>query len=290
MSVPLPPVTASVHLQAIAYDEEGLQSPRAEFTLQGARRLQPRGRLLGLCVGISRYQDRRLSLRYAAADAVALAETLNRQGASPEGQAHLYASAGVTALTDEQATRHRVGAELDRLIAQATRADTVILFLSGHGWEGAAREFFFAPYEVDRNNPARTALPWRDVVQRLGRLSQQSKRVLVLLDACHSGSAASNEALIRGLLAADAGVMVFAASRGSEESLESPDWRHGLFTQALLEALAGKTALPGGPGVTLWDLATYVRRRVKELSEGAQNPQVPFLQDFDTDAPIAVPR
>jgi uncharacterized caspase-like protein len=192
----------------------------------------------------------------------------------------------VNALTNQQATREAVKTALDNLVAQTTRADTVMVSLSGHGWRTDERTFYFATHEVNRNNIAATALPWREVTERLTQLSQKSKRVIVLLDACHSGSAASNEELVKAILNANAGVMVFASSKGSEVSLENAEWGHGAFTKALLEGISGKAADDNEKSVTLWDFASYVRRRVKQLTEGTQNPQVPFLQDFDTDAAI----
>src|SRR5205823_13187803 len=131
------------------------------------------------------------------------------------------------------------------------------IFLAGNGGrsagatfdsEGAGREPYqinFTTHEISRRVPAHAALAWSAFTQRLALLSRKTRRVLVLLDACHSGSAANNEELVRALLTAHAGVLVFAGSRGSEVSLESPEWRHGAFTQAILEALQGQAVSAG---------------------------------------------
>ena len=71
-------------------------------------------------------------------------------------------------------------------------------------------------------------------------------------------------------------------------SLELAELQHGAFTKALLEGLSGQGGAAGEKSVTLWDFASYVRRRVKELTNGTQNPHIPFLQDFDIDAAIAL--
>lgn len=285
--VPLPVGGTSIRLQAIAFDPDGLQSQRDEILVTRDPTAIAKGRLLGLCVGVSHYKEARLNLQSADRDATALAGAL-------QSQRGLYSSTQIMALTNESATRAGLAAALDKLIAGATKADTVIVLLSGHGWRDTAPAgapnggaFYFATYEVDSANVAKTALPWTEIVRRLTILSAKSKRVLVLLDACHSGSAATNEDLVKALLGANAGVMVFASSRGSELSLELPDVGHGAFTEALLEALNGQAAPPGEKNVTLWDFASYVRRRVKELTEGAQNPQIPFWQDFDIDDAVA---
>lgn len=280
VSLPLPPGEANIRLQAIAFDNDGLQSERDEILFTREAKTVT-GELLGLCVGVSHYQDARLDLKFADADAKALSQVLGAQRG-------IYSKAKVSALTNEKATAKNTKVALDALIARSTRADTVILSLSGHGWRDDERNFYFAPYEVNRNSIKKTALPWKEITDRLTKLSQKSKRVIVLLDACHSGSAATNEELVKATLSANAGVLIFASSRGREVSLENGDWAHGAFTKALIEAIEGKAAPQGEKSVTMLDLLGYVSRRVKTLTENQQHPQVPFLQDFDTDAALMV--
>lgn len=275
----LPPGEATVRVQAIAYDEDGLQSPREELLFTRDPAPAASGKLLGVSVGVSRYRDRSLDLRYAHQDALALAADLGRQRG-------IYSGAEITALTDEKATAPGVRAALDRLVERTSKADTVVLFLSGHGWRAEDGTFYFATHEVDRKAIPATALPWNDVVERLVRLSETSRRVIVLLDACHSGSAATNEELVKSLLRANAGVLVLASSKGSEVSLESEALQHGAFTKAVLEAIEGGAAPPGEKSITVLDFLSYVARRVRTLTGDAQHPHVPYLQDFDTDTAL----
>lgn len=278
-SLPLPAGAREIRVQAIAYDEDGLQSAREEILFTRDAAAAPTGRLLGLCVGVSRYEDSRLNLKYAHKDAQVLAQQLQTQRG-------IYSSAETAALVDEKATSAGIRAGLDSLVSRARKQDTVVVFLSGHGWRSDDRTFYFASHEVSRADIPKTALPWTDVVQRLRQLSEKSKRVVVLLDACHSGSAATNEDLVKALLSANAGVIVFASSKGSEVSLESPELEHGVFTKALLEALEGKAAPAGEKGITVLDFLSYVSRRVKALTTDMQHPHIPFLQDFETDATL----
>ncbi len=275
----LPAEGSSIKVQAIALDNDGLQSARQEILFTRDAATVVSGKLLGLCVGVSQYQDPRLNLKFADADATAVAAVLNQQRG-------LYLTAQVAALTNEAATSQAVRDGLDALIARTSRADTVVVLLSGHGWRDEARRFYFATHEVNRNDVAHSALPWSEVIARLTTLSEKSKRVIVLLDACHSGSAATNDEMVKAILGANAGVLVFASSRGSELSLENGDWGHGAFTKALLEAMSGQASPPDEKSVTTIDFIAYVSRRVKALTANEQHPQVPFLQDFESDAPI----
>lgn len=277
--VPLPPGAREIRVQAIAFDEDGLRSAREEILFTRDAAPAHAGRLLGLCVGVSKYADAALDLGYAAKDAEALAAQLSKQRG-------VYADASVAALVDEKALAPAVRTGLDTLVASATKQDTVVVFLSGHGWRSEDGGFYFATREVSRANIAGTALPWSDVVLRLRQLSEKAKRVVVLLDACHSGSAASNEDLLKAVLGANSGVLVFASSKGSEYSLENAEVEHGIFTKAILEALSGQANVPGEKGLTVLDFLSYVSRRVKALSMDMQHPHVPFLQDFDTESAL----
>ena len=84
-------------------------------------------------------------------------------------------------------------------------------------------------------------------------------RVLVLLDACHSGAttmdgtaiAVDVDALRTGLAAAN--VTVLTSSKGSETSEERESWQHGAFIKALLDSFnacyrsCGSSRPPGSP-------------------------------------------
>jgi WD40 repeat protein/uncharacterized caspase-like protein len=71
------------------------------------------------------------------------------------------------------------------------------------------------------------------------------------------------------------GAIVLSSSRGDEYSLESDGLRQGLFTSAVLEALAQAAADADRDGrVDSREIQAWVGRRVPELSGGAQHPVV----------------
>lgn len=283
IALPLPPSDKEIKLQALAIDDDGLQSAREEVLFShDVASLPKTGSLLGLCIGVSRYNNPKLNLCYADRDATELAQALNKQRG-------IYHSAAVATLLNEKATRASIAAGLDSLIAQATKADTVMLLFSGHGWRSEERTFFFASADIDTRSSqsvAQTALPWAEVVSRLVRLSEKSRRVIVLLDACHSGSAVTNSELVRSVLSAESGVLVLASSKGEEISQERSDLEHGIFTKALLEAVNGQASAPGENSTTTLEFLAYVARRIKQLSEDTQHSYIPLLENFSTDDAI----
>ena len=76
---------------------------------------------------------------------------------------------------------------------------------------------------------------------------------------------------------------MFGSSRQSERTWESPEWGHGAFTKAVLEAIDGKAGTAGS--ITLGDFSEYVDRRVIELTQDQQHP-FPFVLDFSLGTPL----
>ena len=67
--------------------------------------------------------------------------------------------------------------------------------------------------------------------------------------------------------------MMFHSSADSEISYEDPQWKHGAFTYAILEALeSGKGDNSGDYIIDFDELNLYVKKRVKQLTDGKQHP------------------
>ena len=86
--------------------------------------------------------------------------------------------------------------------------------------------------------------------------------------------------------------MVFSASKGRQNSLESPDIGNGagIFTYALLQGLGEKSNeadLNGNDVVEFMDLVDYVKNYVNEITNGEQTPWLSRKELFG-DLPIAV--
>jgi hypothetical protein len=73
-------------------------------------------------------------------------------------------------------------------------------------------------------------------------------------------------------------VTVLPSSRKNELSEELPAWRHGAFTQAFLDALAGAGDPEGHGVISMSDLASAMARDLAGLTHGKQHlgPHVNF--------------
>jgi WD40 repeat protein len=223
-----------------------------------------------LSVGVARYRNRDLMLRYTANDA----ETIAR--AFKEHSKDLYRKVEVKLLTDENATRGNILDGLDWLRKQMTQRDVSVFFYSGHGARDEQGRFYLLPVESDPDKLRSTAVANEDLKTGLAALPG---RVLVLLDACHAGAtggdrrkAALTDDLVRDLATDDYGVVTMCSSMGREFSLESDKHKGSFFTLALVEGLAGKAGRSPDGAVYLHKLDVYVTDRVKELSDGKQHP------------------
>ena len=120
---------------------------------------------------------------------------------------------------------------------------------------------YLLPHDVDVGNIAATGFPMWDLEKVLYQ-TLKAQRVIVLVDACHSGGVgiATGEKGIGLQEQADLynryykrlgntspGRVILSSSAGDEVSREGSKWdRHGVFTWALLKGLQGEADGLGG--------------------------------------------
>jgi hypothetical protein len=220
-----------------------------------------------LAVGISEYPGA-LALRYAHKGAIAVEKALRA------GRHGVFRQVETRLLTDAQATRKNILDGLDWLEKRTQAADVAIVFLTGHGTRDARGQFYFIPVDMDERDLEHSAVGG-DVLKK--KIAGLAGRVLVILDSCHSGAAsrlkrARTDDLVRDLVSEDAGVVVMCSSQGEEYSWESRHVEHGYFALALVEALGGRADFNHDRYIYLHEVDYYAHHRVRQLSDGVQNP------------------
>ena len=151
----------------------------------------------------------------------------------------------------------------------------MLVFLSGHGSTDTNKaRFFFFPYDIGRDRPARPVAGRRAAAIRFqhpvdGLASPARCRGNdVPVDTCHSASSVAPPGYkhgpfgSRGLgqLAYDKGLQVLAASQSEQVALEIRDLKHGLLTYALVQdGLAKRGAATADGTVTIGELAAVCR-------------------------------
>ncbi len=274
-----------------------LETPRAlglaelaehnrEVMLRTHSHISPGAQLHLLTIGIDQYNEeyaKNLRLHFAARDARDLASAIvNTQEA-------LY-QVKPTVLLDKDANKKGILRALDTIagdMASGTGADLAVIHFSGHG-ALVGGKLYLLPYEVDSRDNAgiqSDGLSVEDLRTKLAELGQHG-RVLVLLDACHSGATTTNgtplsmdSTALRTSLAA-ANVSVLTSSTGPEVSYETPELQHGAFTKALLDAFDDPAADVNRNGlITPTALAAYIENRVPMLTGDKQHPGMEVRYD-----------
>jgi WD40 repeat protein len=221
-----------------------------------------RPRLYLLAVGIDRYQVKNLQLGCAVNDATQLEKTFQDKSKGLfQVQSRL--------LCDAKADRKGMLGGLRWLRANMRPEDTAVLFYAGHGEKDDRGRFYLLPQDVNPARLADTAISG-EVLKK--ELQDVKGRVLLLLDACHSGAIGPVVAELVSSLAYDpeCGVIVLCAALGSEKAGEADG--HGFFCRALIEGLQGKGPKNPRDGcVYLYHLELYVTERVQELSQERQH-------------------
>ncbi len=204
-----------------------------------------------LAVGVNRYRDEAMSLKFAADDAKALGALFERRGKS------LYRAVHVVPLLDDKATRAGIRDALRDIAGRAKAQDTLVVFFAGHGTLVGQR-YYFIPHEFHRGDGGEAA----DDVRRQGLAIDDlgdhlaavpALKRLLILDTCQSGAAVKmsrggrDPFAFRGAverLGRAQGVFTIAAAAAGEEAKEAKELGHGVLTYALL---AGLRAVDGGP-------------------------------------------
>jgi Caspase domain/WD domain, G-beta repeat len=262
-----------------------LAAARYDVQVATGAAVAPGARLHILAIGISEYGDKATSLRlkFAAKDANDVASALlATQGSEFNKRGGLYADVKPQYLHDGEADRAAIfralGSMKANMVQDVTGQDLAVILFSGHGAIIDDR-FYLLPYGVDARTPAElkaSAISANDLHDEVAELAKHG-RVLVLLDACHSGAATgdgstltSNAANVLLSTIAASNVTVLTSSTSDEFSREDDKWNNG----ALLDAL-GKDADEDHDGlISMSDLTRYVSTHVVRLTEGQQHPGV----------------
>jgi uncharacterized caspase-like protein len=246
------------------------------------------GPTYALVIGVSRHlhghdgtllnDEQFPNLTLASKDAADFAEVLTTCAGFPRSC--------VTSLCDEQATLSRIKDAFEDLRRDCRRGGkdpTVVVFFAGHGWADPEGRHFLVPYDAQRNTLYRTGLRNRELRDRLADLN--TDKLVVFIDACHSGAMAEPGARGRLLPQYDAeqelgggsGQFVIASCQRSQNSYEWPEKKNGIFTFHLIDLLKGDTNAIMHEDITPLRLFTPLADRVSSTARLLKKEQEPFI-------------
>lgn len=286
LTIPIPSWDSEVSV--LAENANGVSSPATiRIRWKGARLQESviRPILYVLAIGVSKYAHEELDLGYSAKDARDFARVMQKQ------RGLMYRDVVTKVLTNELATKDAILDGLDWITKQTTSKDVAAVFLSGHGVNNPNGQFYFLPHNADVDSLKRTGLSSFDLRSTVTALAGKT---LFFVDACHSANVMGTRkavlditGIINELASAENGAVVFAASSGSQYSLENPAWSNGAFTKAVVEGLSGRADFKHSGRISINMLDYYISDRVKEITKGRQTPTTAKPETV-ADFPIAL--
>lgn len=240
--------------------------------------LKKKGITRAVVIGISDYQDAEIAdLSYAHLDARSFAEFLQSKSG---GQ---LADHQLKLLTNEQATLAAIQSALEWLLKSANPADQAILYFSGHGDVETKNELekgYLLAWDTPKNNYRMNALDLDYLNgQIIGQLSRNGAKVIVITDACHSGTlageqAGGKEATAIELMKRYAGEIKIMSCQPYELSMEGSRWGRGVFSYYLIDGLTGRADEDGDRQVDLYELENFLQEHVRAETNKKQHPDV----------------
>ena len=236
------------------------------------------GRKLALSAGVNNFQDASWhDLRYPIKDAGDVSRALRGEF---DRVLHLGSHTPLTKAAF-LASLHQLS------LLNTSRLDTVVVYVSTHGTlardhrGNVVRVLVF--HDTDRTDVIGTGLPYRQLVSALAKL--RSKRKLLVLAACHSGTGKSvlSPELARELrslkgpffpqpsVPAGEGQIIVAASAWGEPAREDDRLRNDVYTHFFVKALTGYDRNRDG-ATSAMEAHDYARSRTLAFTKGRQRP------------------
>lgn len=217
------------------------------------------GRILGLFVGITDYQEGRSRLYGCADDATLLAQAFRER--------RLQSDAQQTVLTDLNANQAAFTAGLQQLASQSTENDVVVIFYSGHG--GSVPRADSDQHDIDGTDETIVlvdgSLRDDEVVAMIDQITADV--VILALDACHSGGFA------RDFLTRPGRIGLFSSGEDVLSDTAEPLLAGGYLSYTLRRAVIGEAdAMPNDGALFAGELTDYMHSQFVEYNEHMNPP------------------
>ncbi|MGO9461411.1 MAG: caspase family protein [Rhodomicrobium sp.] len=257
-------------LTAVAADDSGSES--VPVTAEIPRDNRPSNRKLYLlAAGTNTYSDLppNRQLRFAVADAKSFVSAVKAQNSG------YYKSIEAIPFLDAPGLKTELPKTLRSMALSARQDDTIMLFVSGHGYRAPNNKLYLVLGDSKRGRLEETSLSWDDLAHAF---EGTRARIVVFIDACHSGAVpdgGSNDEIADALSAQQVRFTVLAAAKGRQESFERDALGGGVFTSAIVKAITGNRAAldTNNNGVIeLSELYSKIKPLVLTEMHGKQTP------------------
>jgi uncharacterized caspase-like protein len=224
------------------------------------------GAVFVLAVGTSGPSTVEPQLAYPGKDANLFVNTLRLAGA--------VTGATSRTLVDSAVTLEGLNTELAWLISNATASDTIILFFAGHMAKGLTARLRYVTSLSDGRTTLSSGVDFASLIREV-RQGARFKYMLLFVDACYSGGL-SEESLDGSVPRESDGsprkFFALFSSAPQQQSFESLDLQHGVFSYFLAEGLSGRADANADQRVTIQELVSFIRKEIARFMASRNLP------------------
>lgn len=237
-----------------------------------------------LSIGIDRYKDDHVNLKYAVKDARDIEEKIKVQAAT------LYQSPNIHSehLLDGEATKANITGKIEMFAKVMKPQDSFILFAAGHGVL-LQNQYYLLTHDYSGMINESSLISSNEIVDISKKI--KSLNQLFIFDTCHAGGV---DAIISGLydarmsvLAKKMGLHIYASASDKQAAMDGYKG-NGLFTFTLLDGLNNnRQADKNRDGkVSIVGLGEYSKVMTSKISRQIGHEQTPLIINFGKDSPI----
>lgn len=237
-----------------------------------------------LSIGIDKYKDSRVTLKYAVKDSKDIIDKIMVQSAT------LYKPQNIhyEILLDKDATKANILNSIAGISQKIKPTDSFILFVAGHGVL-LQNQYYMLTHDFDRTVVESSLISSNEIVEMSKKIKSLSQ--LFVFDTCHAGGL---DYIVSGLydarmsvLAKKMGLHIYASASSFQEAMDGYKG-NGLFTYTLLDGLNNKKEADknNDKKVSLIELGEYTKLTTTELSNKIGHRQTPLIINFGKDNPV----
>ena len=235
-------------------------------------------------IGLDRYKDGGVNLKYAVKDAKDLEEKIKAQSATLYKPGNIHYSL----LTDGEATKANITSKIDALARAMKPQDSFILFVAGHGVL-LQNQYYMLTHDFNGEVSDANMISSNEIVEMSKKIKSLSQ--LFIFDTCHAGGV---DNIVSGLydarmsvLAKKMGLHIYASASDKQAAMDGYKG-NGLFTYTLLDGLNNnKQADKNNDGkVTVVGLGEYTKNMTTNISKEIGHSQTPLIINFGKDSPV----
>ena len=177
--------------------------------------------------------------------------------------------------------RQRLEDSIESWLSDRKAHETVLLYFSGHGFRDNKNRLYLAAKDCDPKDPEPGGVPISWLREQL--VACPAKMKLLVLDACHAGSAraafggnAVEATELNDFFGQIKGLVTLASCSGEQKSVLWSDKHQSLFTYWLAQGLSGHADREPLGEITVNELEDFVAPRVRESAKAiASHEQTP---------------